>query len=81
MTEQQIARARARIEACRAAGERAYDLMYEARDPRDLAWQAELATDSFREAYRLAVEEGWTEEAAALMERLQHVKAIARQLR
>ena len=71
---------RARIEACRAAGEAAYDKMYDARDY-ELSWQIELATDAFREAQHLAAEAGLTDLAEELMARLQHVKAVGRQLR
>lgn len=70
----------ARISRCRAAGEAAYDRMYEARD-RELSWQLEVSTDAFREAYRIAVEAGLTDLADEIMERLQHVKAVGRQLR
>lgn len=70
----------ARIAACRAAGEAAYDRMYDARDY-DLSWQIELATDAFREAHRLAADAGLVELADELMARLQHVKAVGRQLR
>lgn len=70
----------ARIAGCRAAGEAAYDRMYESRD-RELSWQLELATDAFREAYRIAIEAGLDDLANELMARLQHVKAVGRQLR
>lgn len=69
-----------RIAACLAAGEAAYDRMYDARDY-DLSWQIELATDAFREAHRLALDAGLDEQAADIMARLQHVKAVGRQLR
>lgn len=71
---------RARIERCRAAGEAAYDQMYESRD-RELSWQLELSTDAFREAYRIAVDGGLSDLADEIMARLQHVKAVGRQLR
>lgn len=71
----------AEVARCRAAGERAYERMYEARDPAELAWQTELAVDAFREAYRLANDLGFADEAAAILQRLVHVKAVGRQLR
>jgi len=69
------------IDRCKAAGERAYDAMYEARNDYDVGWQKELAVDAYRDAYRTAQEAGLEEEAAELMKRILHIKGVARQLR
>ena len=69
------------IEAAKAAGERAYDRLYDARDRREFNWLAELATDSYREAVRIAESFGMEAELPGLRERLLHIKAVIRQLR
>ena len=71
----------AELEALKAVGERAYDRMYEARDRPELDWRAEVATDAYRDAIRIAEELGLVEEVVALRARLQHIKEVARQLR
>ena len=69
------------LDALKAAGERAYDRLYDTRDRQEFNWQAELATDSYREAVRIAESLGLEDEVRALRERLLHIKAVVRQLR
>lgn len=69
------------LEALTAVGERAYDRLYDARDRQEFSWYAELATESYREAVRLAETLGLADEAHALRQRLMHIKAVVRQLR
>lgn len=71
----------AELEAATAVGERAYDRLYDARDRQEFNWLAELATDSYREAMRIAESLGMEAELPALRERLLHIKAVVRQLR
>jgi hypothetical protein len=78
--EEEVREKLAAIEACKAAGERAYDRMYDVRDRAELMWQTEVATDAYREAYRIADELGLREQASEIMDRLRHVKAVSRQL-
>lgn len=71
----------AELEAAKAAGERAYDQLYDARERLEFNSLAELATDSYREALGIAESLGMDAEVPALRERLLHIKAVVRQLR
>lgn len=80
MVNEQRLRRLVELQACKRVGEQAYDRMYEERDKQALAWQISLAKDAFRDAYAIATELELTDEANAIIERLMHVKAVARQL-
>lgn len=71
----------AELDALIAAGERAYDRLYDSLDRQEFNWQAELATDSYRHALRIAETLGLDDRAGALQERLLHIKGVIRQLR
>jgi hypothetical protein len=80
MTDDRVTAKQAQLASCKAAAERAYDLMYELRGPA-LDMQIAIAKDALRDAHRISIELGLAEEAEAVMERLMHVKAVARQMR
>ena len=65
----------ARIAACEALAEKAYDAMYETRYP---AGEYSDLKDYFAEAIRLAQRAGLTAEAERLGKRLEHCKAVYR---
>jgi hypothetical protein len=64
---------RAEIARLEAYGEEAYDAMYDARRPKD-CW--EDASAAFRQAIRLAREEGLEDQADRLQARLDHIHAV-----
>jgi hypothetical protein len=68
----------ARLEACKAAGEKAYDDMYECSSPTGASGCYSDAKEFFSDAIRLAEELGLADEAAALHERREHIKAVFR---
>jgi hypothetical protein len=68
----------AELERCKAAGEKAYDDMYEAHSFRDAGVCYSDAKDFFYQAIHLAETLGLTDDAASLERRLDHIKAVFR---
>jgi hypothetical protein len=68
----------AQIEHLRQLGEKAYDDMYEAHSFRDANDRYREAKDCYYDAIGLANELGLKDEAAALSERLWHIKEVFR---
>jgi hypothetical protein len=66
------------LEHLKAMGEKAYDEMYEAHSQSDINACYRDAKDYFDDAIALARRLGRVEEAAALGERLAHIKAVYR---
>ena len=68
----------AQLEHLKAAGEKAYDDMYEAHSPSGATVCYSDAKEYFYDAISLANKLGLTDEAEALTKRLAHIKAVFR---
>lgn len=68
----------ARLSECTRLGEDAYDQLYEPRTHTNPAGHYSDAKDFFAEAIGLARELGLDDQALALSERLDHIKAVFR---
>jgi hypothetical protein len=66
------------VEACVRLGEEAYDRMYDASSSSAATACYSDAKEAFRDAIRLAREQGIEERALALEARLEHIKAVFR---
>jgi hypothetical protein len=66
------------LRACEAYAEKAYDKMYDARNPTDAAGCYSDAKDGFATAIGLAQRLGRSEDVRRLEARLAHVKAVFR---
>lgn len=80
MSDASVTEKEAQLTRYKDVAERAYDLMYELRGEA-LDIQISVAKDALRAAHRIATELGRLDEAENVMDRLMHVKAVARQMR
>ena len=78
MTDREHSDRLARLSECIRLGEEAYDQMYEPRTHMNPAGHYSDAKDFFGEAIGLARELGLDDQALALSERLDHIKAVFR---